>query len=49
MLKFKRQSIAAKFIDPSEQMVEKPIEIHSHSITGRTSRIVFSRIHEMKV
>ena len=46
MLKFESQSIAAKFIDPSGQMVEKPIEIRTHPITGRTSRIAFSRINE---
>jgi galactose-1-phosphate uridylyltransferase len=46
MLKFKRQSIAAKFIDPSGQMAQKSIEIRTHPITGRTCRIAFSRIHE---
>lgn len=49
MLKFESQSIAAKFIDPSGQMVEKPIEIRTHPITGRTSRIAFSRINEKEV
>ncbi|CAB1065940.1 hypothetical protein D1BOALGB6SA_10739 [Olavius sp. associated proteobacterium Delta 1] len=46
MLKFESQSIAAKFIDPSGQVVEKPIEIRTHPITGRTCRIAFSRISE---
>jgi len=45
-LKFESQYIAAKFIDPSGQMVEKPIEIRTHPITGRNSRIAFSRINE---
>jgi len=45
-LKFESQSIAAKFIDPSGQPVEKPIEIRTHPISGRTCRIAFSRISE---
>jgi galactose-1-phosphate uridylyltransferase len=45
-LKFESQSVAAKFIDPSGQAVEKLIEIRTHPITGRTCRITYSRIHE---
>jgi UDPglucose--hexose-1-phosphate uridylyltransferase len=46
MLKFESQSLSAKFIDPAGQMVERPIEIRIHPMTGRTSRIAFSRIDE---
>ena len=46
MLKFESQSIAAKFIDPAGQMVERPIEIRIHPINGRTGPIAFSRIDE---
>lgn len=45
-LRFESQSIAAKFIDPSGQIVEKRIEIRTHPITGRTCRIAFSRTNE---
>jgi galactose-1-phosphate uridylyltransferase len=45
-LKFERQSIAAKLIDPSGRTVEKRIEVRTHPITGRTCRIAFSRINE---
>jgi len=45
-LKFESQSIAAEFIDPSGQTVQKLIEIRTHPITGRTCRIAFSRINE---
>ena len=45
-LRFESQSIAAKFIDPCGQTVEKRIEIRTHPITRRTCRITFSRINE---
>ncbi len=45
-LVFERQSIAAKFIDPSGSIAERRIEIRTNPITGRTSRISFSRIQE---
>ena len=45
-LKFERQTISAKFIDPAGQTAEKSIEIRTHPITGRTCRITFSRINE---
>ena len=45
-LLFKSQSISAKFIDPSGKMVERPIEIRTNPITGRTCRLAFSRIDE---
>jgi hypothetical protein len=43
---FKSQTVSANFIDPDGQMVKRPIEIRTHPITGRTSRIAFSRINE---
>jgi galactose-1-phosphate uridylyltransferase len=45
-LKFERQTISAKFIDPFGETAEKSIEIRTHPITGRTCRITFSRINE---
>ena len=48
-LKFESQSISAKFIDPSGKIVERPIEIRTNPITGRTCRLAFSRIHEKEI
>jgi len=45
-LTFKRQTVTAKFIEPSGEMVEQPIEIRTHPISGRTCRIAFSRLKE---
>ena len=45
-LKFESQPIAARFIDPSDRVVKKNIEIRTHPITERTCRIAFSRIDE---
>jgi len=45
-LTFESQSISAKFIDPAGQLVERPVEIRTNPITGRTCRIAFSRINE---
>ena len=45
-LRFESQTVVARFIDLSGQVVEKPIEIRTHPITGRTCRIAFSRIDE---
>lgn len=45
-LLFERQAITAKFIDPSGNIAERRIEIRTNPITGRTSRISFSRIEE---
>lgn len=47
MLNFDRHPIAAKFIDPSGPTVEKSIEIRTHPINGRTSRIAFNRINRI--
>jgi len=45
-LTFERQTVTAKFIEPSGEMVEQPIEIRTHPISGRTCRIAFSRLKE---
>ena len=45
-LTFKSQTVSAKFIEPGGRMVERPIDIRTNPITGRTSRIAFSRINE---
>ena len=45
-LTFKSQSVSAKFIEPDGRLVKRLIEIRTNPITGRTSRIAFSRINE---
>ena len=45
-LTFKSQTVSAKFIEPDGRMVKRPVEIRTNPITGRTSRIAFSRINE---
>jgi hypothetical protein len=45
-LTFERQTVTAKFLEPSGNMVERPIEIRTHPISGRTCRIAFSRLKE---
>ncbi len=46
MLQFNKEVVTAGFISPSGEMVQAPIEIRINPITGRTSRIAFSRIGE---
>jgi galactose-1-phosphate uridylyltransferase len=46
LIKFEHRSIVARIIDLSGQIVERPIEIRTHPITGRTCRIAFSRAQE---
>jgi UDPglucose--hexose-1-phosphate uridylyltransferase len=43
---FKSQSISTKFLDPSGKIVQRPIEIRTNPVTGRTCRLAFSRINE---
>ena len=45
-LTFASQTVSAKFIDPTGQMVEHPVEIRTDPLTGRTCRIALSRIKE---
>ena len=45
-LKFESQTITARYIDPSGNIIEQPIEIRRNPITGRTCRLAFSRIKE---
>ena len=45
-LRFERQRITARLMEPSGKSVERPIEVRTHPITGRTCRIAFSRINE---
>ena len=45
-LKFEHQTVPATFIDPSGHIANRRIEIRTNPITGRTSRISFSRIAE---
>jgi galactose-1-phosphate uridylyltransferase len=43
------QSVQARLLDPSGDLCERPIEIRINPISGRTSRIAYSRIHEKEV
>ena len=45
-LTFESQFISAKFVDPSGNLVQRQVEVRTNPITGRTSRISFSRIKE---
>jgi galactose-1-phosphate uridylyltransferase len=46
VLTFSSRPVSAKFIDPGGQLVERPVEIRTNPVTGRTCRIAFSRIKE---
>ena len=46
MLAFKKDTIHATIVLPDGQTVDRPIEIRTHPITGRTCRITFSRSEE---
>ncbi len=43
-LSFRKESITARLISPSGDIVEKGVEVRTHPITGRTCRIALSRI-----
>ena len=45
-LAFEQYSVTAKLIAPSGELLERPIEIRVNPVTGRTSRIAFSRVNE---
>ena len=45
-LMFESQTVIARFIEPAGRTVQRPIEIRTHPITGRTCRIAFSRVNE---
>jgi galactose-1-phosphate uridylyltransferase len=46
MLAFKQETVVARIRLPDGAIVQRPIEIRIHPITGRTSRITFSRSEE---
>ncbi len=46
MLRLEKQVVTARFISPSGETVQAPVEIRTSPITGRTSRVAFSRIGE---
>lgn len=46
MLSFKREAFFSRIVLPNGETVERPIEIRTHPITGRTCRITFSRGEE---
>ena len=45
-LTFASQTVSAKFVDPDGLVADRPIEIRTNPVTGRTCRIAFSRIQE---
>ena len=47
-LTFVKETISARLISPSGEAVEKIIEIRTHPITGRTSRIALSRTDQVE-
>ena len=46
VLHFTKDAITASFITPSGGTVQAPIEIRTNPVTGRTSRVTFTRIGE---
>jgi len=46
MLKFERERFHARIVLPTGEMADRPIEIRTHPITGRTCRITYSRAEE---
>ncbi|RPJ15437.1 MAG: galactose-1-phosphate uridylyltransferase [Deltaproteobacteria bacterium] len=46
MIRFERETVHARFVLPTGAQIEAPIEIRVNPITGRTSRIAFSRTGE---
>jgi galactose-1-phosphate uridylyltransferase len=45
-LQFTKETLLARFVEPGGDTVERPIEVRTNPITGRTCRITFSRIAE---
>ena len=46
MITFEQETVYARFSLPTGEGVEAPIELRINPITGRTSRIAFSRTGE---
>jgi len=46
VIRFERETVHARFVLPTGAQIEAPIEIRVNPITGRTSRIAFSRTGE---
>ena len=45
-LRFEKQTVVARIVSPSGEAVERPVEVRVNPVTGRTSRITFSRSKE---
>jgi hypothetical protein len=45
-LRFEVETLTARLIDPDGKLVERPIQIRTHPITGRQCRITFARKEE---
>lgn len=46
---FAMETLRARLLEPSGESVERSIQIRKNPVTGRTSRIAFSRINETEV
>lgn len=45
-LLFKTETVTARFIDPSGESIERPIQVRTHPITNRRCRVTFARKEE---
>jgi len=45
-LRFDKKRLSATLVDPGGSAVEKPVEIRTHPLTGRSCRITFARSEE---
>lgn len=46
MLRFQQETFHSRIVLPNGELVERPIEIRTHPVTGRTCRITYSRGEE---
>ena len=45
-LKFEKSAVVARALSPSGELLEQPVEIRIHPVSGRTCRIAFARSGE---
>ena len=46
MLEFKKEIFYSRIVLPSGEAVDRPVEVRTHPVTGRTCRITYSRSQE---
>jgi hypothetical protein len=46
MLNFKQETFYSRIVSPTGETAQRPVEIRTHPITGRTCRITYSRSEE---